>query len=262
MAQSDYTLNLATSNTIADSAEVNANLNDIEDTNVAGFGAGVISGAVVTDGGGLNANVSAAVFLLGVKLSKAAAVVALNPSTTNRIWAVTDPDNAERVVYQVTTTAVTLARACIIAEVDTSASAITAIRMTTTAGRGGVVANTAIVAAVPTCTIAVGAEASNVKPVSVQFKDLAGVDLGARVGALMWLADAANAGETATAPNGGWTAGVGYKLTDMVAGKSAVFVSDAAGLARVNITHTATGTWYLHALVGSRVYVSGAITFT
>ncbi|HEU4753960.1 MAG TPA: hypothetical protein VFU47_12700, partial [Armatimonadota bacterium] len=113
----------------------------------------------------------------------------------------------------------------------------------------------------PQATITVGAEAANVIQVSVQFKDAGGNNLAQRMGALCWLADAANAAETAAAPSGGWAAGVGYKLADEITNKRGRFQSDATGLLRVDITEAAAKTFYLHVAVGARVFVSGAITF-
>jgi hypothetical protein len=114
---------------------------------------------------------------------------------------------------------------------------------------------------VPNVTLTVGAEASNVIQVSIQFKKPNAANLSQREGALIWLSDAANTAPTSDPPSGGWAAGVGYKIHDLTSGVVGYFASDANGLIRVDITEAAADTWYLHALVGNQVYVSGAITF-
>lgn len=115
--------------------------------------------------------------------------------------------------------------------------------------------------AIPSVSIAVGAEAANVIQVTVQFLDAAGNNLAERMAALMWLADAANGAVTGDVPSGGWAAGVGTLLHTLTADALALFTSDANGVVRVDITEAAVDTWYLHVLVGGRVYVSGAVTF-
>lgn len=126
MSVSDYVLNEAVSG-VASSSDFNENMHDIEDTNLSQFGHGVVSGAVGSAGTGLNVNITAGVFLLGVKLSKGSAVVPVPPSTSGVIWAVTDPDNADRVVYQVETGGATPSRATRVSDFTTDGSGVTSI---------------------------------------------------------------------------------------------------------------------------------------
>lgn len=262
MSVSDYVLHEAVGSSLADSVQFNDNMNDIEDTNVSAFNAAVISGGVISVSSGVTIAINASVYLIGIKLSKGATTLVLPDNTTSRVWAVTDPDNADRVVYQATSTATTLARACLLGEVTTLTGAITLIDQTAAKGVKYLVDLASAEEYVPKVTITVGAESANVIQVSVQFQSLGGVNLGVRHAAVMWLSDAANTAPTATAPDGGWAAGTGYKIKDETTSILGKFASDANGKARVDITHSGARTWYLHVLVGNRVYVSSAITFT
>lgn len=131
---------------LASSADYNRNLTDTERSLMETFGAGVLSGGVVTAGSGLSVNVNTSRYLLGITLDKQAAtnvpVVAMRSGgSTNVLWAVPDVNNADRCVYQVTQkgTPVFLADgttlAAVVAEIDTDGSHPTAIRYGTGIGR-------------------------------------------------------------------------------------------------------------------------------
>lgn len=109
--------------------------------------------------------------------------------------------------------------------------------------------------------ITVGAEASNVIQVTLQLRGLQHDSQAYRGAVLVWLADSAQAAETATAPSGSWVAGVGYKLADEVTDKRAWFVAGTGGSIRIDITHSGAHTYYLHALVDGIVYTK-VVTFT
>ncbi|MFN3652598.1 MAG: hypothetical protein ACK47B_23725 [Armatimonadota bacterium] len=126
MSASDYALRQAVTG-LASSSDYNANLQDLEDSLLEGLGAGVLSGGNVTDGGGLVASVDATELLIGIYFAKAAASVALSPSATNKLWAVVDPDHAERCTYEARTDGTTPARAALLAEIVTGAASITSI---------------------------------------------------------------------------------------------------------------------------------------
>lgn len=113
----------------------------------------------------------------------------------------------------------------------------------------------------PNVSISVGAEAADVIQVSIQFRDAANNNLAERMGAYVWLADAQYGALAAAAPSGGWAAGAGTLVEEHTADKSGEWVSDATGLIRVDITEAGAKTLYLHARVGARVFVSGAVTF-
>lgn len=110
---------------LASSVDYNANINDLEDTLLAGFGPGVLSGGTVSDAGGLLVNIEASVYLIGIKLSKSAENgFALLANSTNRIWAVTDPDDDERISYLAVAHANAVERAVKIAEAVTDGADI------------------------------------------------------------------------------------------------------------------------------------------
>lgn len=116
--------------------------------------------------------------------------------------------------------------------------------------------------ALPKCTISVGAEASNVIQVSIQFKDVADNNLADRMGAFVWLSGSQHGAEVGTAPSGGWSAGVGTLISTAVAGKSAYFLSDATGLLRIDLTEAGAASFYVHVIVGNKAYASPVVAFT
>lgn len=137
MAVSDYILYPAIGHAAADSAKQNSNNNDLEDTSIATFGMGVISGGVCTIGTGLSVNVdpdggeTVSQYLLGIVLSKSAEVVAILANKTNAIlWVVTDPDVADRCYYQWIYDGSILPRATPICRATSGASTVTVVSMT------------------------------------------------------------------------------------------------------------------------------------
>lgn len=115
--------------------------------------------------------------------------------------------------------------------------------------------------AIPNVAVSVGAEAANVIPVTLQLRDVANNSLAARYGAELWLSDAAFGAETGTAPDGGWAAGVGLLRRTDLANVAGRFLSDANGVIRVDVTHSAARTWYLMGEIGGFAYASAAVTF-
>ncbi len=151
MAQSDYVLEPAVGPGLASSADYNANNHDVEDTFGAAMGYGILSGGTGAIGTGLNVNMVLSSFLLGIKLSKAAIAVPVNANktgaNTNRIWAVTDPSDPERVVYRVLNDGSTLARGVLCCTADTNASNVTSVTNNPT-GRIDIISNAAALAEV------------------------------------------------------------------------------------------------------------------
>lgn len=111
--------------------------------------------------------------------------------------------------------------------------------------------------------IAVGAQAGDDIAVAISVLDGAGDPAGASYEVGAWLVDTqdADAALTAAAPNGGWTAATGTLLYEPVADKYGVWVTDATGALDIEVTESGTGTWYLVARLGARLWVSDAITF-
>lgn len=118
--------------------------------------------------------------------------------------------------------------------------------------------------ALPSATIAVGAEAANVIQVTVQLVDWAGASLAESRGIEAWLVDSNSltAALTSTTPSGGWAAGVGTLLYAYTTSKHAKWIASSSGIVRIDITESGARTWYLIVQVGSKLVISSAITFT
>ncbi len=128
MSITDPILNQATASAMASSTEFNENMNDLEDTSLATFGTGVIDGGACTIGTGLNVNVAAATYLLGIVLPKEATVVPIAPSKTDAIlWAVADPDADERVAYEWAYLGETYERGCQVCKATSDGAAVTSV---------------------------------------------------------------------------------------------------------------------------------------
>src|SRR4051794_36672278 len=87
----------------------------------------------------------------------------------------------------------------------------------------------------------IGAEASNIIKVTVQFKsDKAQTSSTTRKSVFAYLSDDAN-GDTivGTAPDGGWAIATNGVLMPVVTSKAAHLVSEATGIVDINITHAA-----------------------
>lgn len=112
-------------------------------------------------------------------------------------------------------------------------------------------------------TFTVGTEATNVINVAVQLADGAGVAVAVRK-ALPWYltTDATGATPAASAPNGGTASGTNGKIIEAIAEKYGLMVFNASGQCDVNITDSATPTFYpVVVMPNGSLAVSGAITF-
>jgi hypothetical protein len=133
---------------------------------------------------------------------------------------------------------------------------------TAVAGTGGALASEVVGAP----NITVGAEASNTIVVSVQFRDVDGNNISARMSCLAWLADSAHAAPSSTIPDGGWDAlTAGYTVSTNEAtgagGNVKELASGPTGSIGIDISHAAGArTWILHIRMGNQVY-TGTITF-
>lgn len=109
----------------------------------------------------------------------------------------------------------------------------------------------------------VGAEAGNVIAVTVQAQTNGGDNIATETPIQATLVDSNSktADLTGTAPSGGWAAGTGRLRRSYTANKDAEFVTAPNGAVRIDITHSTAKTWYLVVVIGSRVYISPAITF-
>ena len=115
---------------------------------------------------------------------------------------------------------------------------------------------------VETATFTIGAESGNVIKVTATLKrDGQAIDY--RAGVMGYLStDADGDNLAASAPTGGFAVAAKGVAIEVVADKSALFITDANGQFDINITDTGTPTFYLVLVLpdGSLV-VSGAITF-
>jgi hypothetical protein len=119
------------------------------------------------------------------------------------------------------------------------------------------------VAAIAGATIAVGTEAGDAIPVTIQLVDQAGVDLAHRGAVLFYLADDA-AGDTpsTTAPTGGLAIGTDGALVEWADNLSGLMISEADGDIDVTLTDSGTPTFYLIlVLPNGELVASAAITF-
>jgi len=113
-------------------------------------------------------------------------------------------------------------------------------------------------------TITVGAEATNVINVAIQFTDADDNEIAARCAVPFYLADDA-AGDTPSsgAPDGGIAIGADGALIEWAANLSGLVISEADGDVDIDLTESSTGTWYLVLVMPSgNLVASGAITFT
>jgi hypothetical protein len=133
---------------------------------------------------------------------------------------------------------------------------------TAVGGAGGALASEVVGAP----NITVGAESSNTIVVSVQFRDVDGNNISARMSCLAWLADSANAAPSTTIPDGGWDAlTAGYTVSTNEAtgagGNVKELASGPTGSIGIDISHAAGArTWILHVRMGNQVY-TGTVTF-
>ena len=133
----------------------------------------------------------------------------------------------------------------------------------------GVVTSTDLNAAlsnlIPRAAFTIGAEASDAISVAIQIQNTQSTAITEFFGFRAWLSDTAYAGETATSPSTGFTVTTGTQLQIITAKEHLYVETDTDGVAVLKIDHAGGGashTWYLNVVMGSRVYVSGAITIT
>lgn len=129
MASSDRLLNDASTG-LASSTEFTENMQDIEDVILAATGGMVVSGAIPTVVSGLTLRVPISVYDIGIERTKASTDIALTNNATNRVFAVTDPDDSEGIVYVVKTDTTVPSRSALRAIAVTSGGAITSITET------------------------------------------------------------------------------------------------------------------------------------
>jgi hypothetical protein len=124
----------------------------------------------------------------------------------------------------------------------------------------------ALTGAAAAATFSIGAEANDIRVVSVQLKDGAGVDLAARGAVQAYLSNDANGDAIASAtPSGAVAAGTDGLLLPSGGDSKKIFglVSEADGDIDVSITDTAGSTYYLALILpNGKLAVSGAIAFT
>lgn len=113
-------------------------------------------------------------------------------------------------------------------------------------------------------TFMVGAEASNVINVGLQFKGQSLGDGTERCNLFAYLSDDANGDSiVAVAPSGGVAVGTDGLAIPLVAGKAWNITSEADGDVDLNITHVGAKTCYLIVVLPNGGTVkSGAITFS
>lgn len=104
-----------------------------------------------------------------------------------------------------------------------------------------------------TPTVTAGAEAADVRRLTLQATDLQGNALAGRRLLRFWLADASYGAETGTAPSGGVVFVAGASLQTITASKQYVCITDAAGQVQIDVTHVGAITWHAHAADGSRI---------
>lgn len=118
--------------------------------------------------------------------------------------------------------------------------------------------------AAETSTFSIGAESSNVINVSLQLKDIFGVNLKARRIVRCWLSDASTGlGLIATAPNGSITATTGTVIDESGDKKALTLVSNTSGLVAFDINESTNKAPFYVAvqMPDGKLLVSGAIDF-
>ena len=244
----------------------------LETALAAVLGKGVVSGGAVTQTAAFTAQVASGTVLfckgVALTLSAAASHSGLTPSTTNYLWGTVTRTARDRFtataldVYALTLTHNTTGtppsdEAIALAVITTDGSGITGIAEPSSGKYFD--------AQPASIGFTVGAEVSNVIPVTLQVKNRGGISLPGETPLTVWLVDSASktAALTATAPDGGWAAGTGRLLEQSTTNKKAVFVTTSAGSVRIDLTHTAgAGTWYVVVQLAGLLFLSTAVTFT
>ncbi|MCG8406740.1 MAG: hypothetical protein MI923_16210 [Phycisphaerales bacterium] len=108
----------------------------------------------------------------------------------------------------------------------------------------------------------VGAESGDDIDVTIQVKDAQGNDLSEGRILELFLADALEGWETATAPSGGIAIQTGTDFGTLTANKRIRVKADANGQAIIRITEAGAQTWYMGVILQGLIHYSSAITFT
>lgn len=111
----------------------------------------------------------------------------------------------------------------------------------------------------------VGAEAANAISVTIQLEDrLNGNTIGESVGIEWFLASDVAGSTVASAPDSGAAAETSSgTLIEWTANVAGLLFTNSNGAAKLTLTHSSTGTWYLVLkMPDGKKMVSGAITFS
>lgn len=113
---------------------------------------------------------------------------------------------------------------------------------------------------IPTATITAGTETANKRVISVQVKDAAGNNLAQKRLVRIWFASSDFGASSATSNTiGSVTAGTLQRTIE--ANAEIMVITDATGLASVELTVAGTTTRYAMAALGERIDSSGAIAY-
>lgn len=108
----------------------------------------------------------------------------------------------------------------------------------------------------------IGIEAANVIRVSAQLLNPNQQNFGAYGAVKFWLSNHATNGSIATVSSGGIAAGANGNVVEDIADLSGFLFTNSDGAVDIDITETATPTFYLYVLLPSgQVVISGPITF-
>lgn len=120
-----------------------------------------------------------------------------------------------------------------------------------------------VLSQIPTATIAAGAEAANVRRVTVQLKDENGANVAAKTAVEIWLAISQANVNVAAVPDGGFAVGTkGTIVKELVADQLALCVTDATGALEVDITESTAKSFFVAVkLPNGTIVVSTAIAF-
>ncbi|HAU38852.1 MAG TPA: hypothetical protein DCX07_14190 [Phycisphaerales bacterium] len=111
----------------------------------------------------------------------------------------------------------------------------------------------------PYCAVTAGAEAANVRRITVQVKDANGNDLAGRFRVRVWESDAEYG---APAAAGTWALVTGGGYDEESADCAYLYVSDATGKVEVDVTIVGAFTKYFMAEINGVIASSGAVEWT
>lgn len=99
-------------------------------------------------------------------------------------------------------------------------------------------------------------ESGIVQRVAMQVEDATGADISEHRGINIWLGDTAYSSPTLFTPTGGIAVVDGFGILSEIASIMALYSTDGTGLLTIDITDGVGQNWYVHALLGSRIFVS------